>query len=124
MLSRITPSSISIILHMIRQPNSIIVLLFIQNNSWFKKIAKTCLPASMLSSSLIVYVFVQLRKYSPNSRCHPPSCLLAVFAMFLAIISPIVPAVVLTLETSKLSAIFFTTKTTQPRPQVFAVTVH
>ena len=30
--------------------------------------------------------FVQLRKYSLNSRCHPPSCLLAVFAMFLAII--------------------------------------
>ena len=76
----------------------------------------------MLSSSSIVYVFVQLRKYPPNSRCHP-SCLLAVCAMFLAIISPIVPAVVLTLETSKLSAIFFTTKTTQPRPQVFAVTV-
>ena len=31
---------------------------------------------------------VQLRKYSPNSRCHPPSCLLAVFAMFLTITSP------------------------------------
>ena len=25
---------------------------------------------------------------STNSRCRPPSCLLAVFAMFLAIISP------------------------------------
>ena len=31
--------------------------------------------------------FVQLRKYSPNSRCRPASWLLAVFAMFLAIIS-------------------------------------
>ena len=30
---RITPSEISIILHMIRKPNSIIVLSFIQNNS-------------------------------------------------------------------------------------------
>ena len=30
---RITPSEISTILHMMRQPNSIIVLLFIQNNS-------------------------------------------------------------------------------------------
>ena len=30
---RITPSEISIIFHMIRKPNSIIVLLFIQNNS-------------------------------------------------------------------------------------------
>ena len=44
----------------------------------------------MLSLSSIVYAefrFVQLRKYSPNSRCRPPSCLLAVFTMFLAIIS-------------------------------------
>ena len=30
---RIKPSVISIILHMIQKPNSIIVLLFIQNNS-------------------------------------------------------------------------------------------
>ena len=30
---RITPSEISIILHMLRKPNSIIILLFIQNNS-------------------------------------------------------------------------------------------
>ena len=52
----ITPSEISIILHMIRKPNSIIVLLFIQNNSYIKNIAKTNLPASMLSLSSIVYV--------------------------------------------------------------------
>ena len=32
--------------------------------------------------------FVHLRKHSPNSRSRPPSCLLAVFAIFLAIISP------------------------------------
>ena len=31
--------------------------------------------------------FVQLRKYSSNTRRRPPSCLFAVFAMFLAIIS-------------------------------------
>ena len=43
-------------LHMKRKPNSIIVLLFIQNNSWFENIAKTSLPASMLSLSSIVYV--------------------------------------------------------------------
>ena len=49
---RITPSEISIILHM-NNMNSIIFLLFIQNNSLFKNIAKTCLPPSMLSSSLI-----------------------------------------------------------------------
>ena len=53
---RITPSEISIILHMIRKPNSITVLLFIENNSEFKDIAKTSLPASMLSLSSIVYV--------------------------------------------------------------------
>ena len=35
------PSEISIILHMIQKPNSIIVLLFIQNNFQFKKTAKT-----------------------------------------------------------------------------------
>ena len=54
----ITPSEISIILHMIRKPNSITVLLFIQKNSQFKNIAKTCLPPSMFSSSSIVYVQV------------------------------------------------------------------
>ena len=36
----ITPSEISIILHMIRKPNSITVLLFIQNNSYFKNMAE------------------------------------------------------------------------------------
>ena len=54
----ITPSEISIILHMIRKQNLIIVLLFIQNNSQFKNIAKTSLPESMLSLSLIIYVQV------------------------------------------------------------------
>ena len=32
--------------------------------------------------------FIRLRKHSPNSRCRPSSCLLAVLTMFLAIISP------------------------------------
>ena len=51
-------------------------------------------------------------------RCHPPSCLLAVCAMFLAIISPSSGC-----ETSEVSTILviFTTKTTQSRLQVFAV---
>ena len=53
-----------------------------------------------------MFGFVQLRKYSSNSRCRPPSCLLAVFAVFFAIISPRSVAV-LTLETSEMSAIFF-----------------
>ena len=54
----ITPSQICLILHILRKPNSLIALLFIQNNYQFKNIAKTCLPASMLSSSSIVYVKV------------------------------------------------------------------
>ena len=52
----ITPSEISIILHMVLKPNSKIVLLFIQNNSYFKNVAKTSLPQSMLGSSSIVHV--------------------------------------------------------------------
>ena len=55
---RITPSEISIILHMIRKPNSITVVLFIQKNSQFRNIAKTSLLASILSLSSIVYVQV------------------------------------------------------------------
>ena len=77
----------------------------------------------MLSSSSLQSPFtvVQLHKYSPNSRCRPLSCLLAVLPIFLAIISPI-STLFLTLETSETSAIFvFTTKTIQPRPQVFSV---
>ena len=37
---------------------------------------------------LAAFRVVQLRKYSPNSRCRPSSCPLAVLAMFLAIILP------------------------------------
>ena len=63
---RITPSEISIILHMIRKPDSIIVSLFIQNMSKFKNIAKICLPPWMLSSSSIVHVqgFSALQTFS------------------------------------------------------------
>ena len=50
----------------------------------------------MLASINVKFIFdsahlgllCQLRKYSPNSRCRPSSCLLVVLAMFLAIISP------------------------------------
>ena len=37
--------------------NSIIVLLFLQNNCQFKNIAKTCLPPLMLTSSSIVHIY-------------------------------------------------------------------
>ena len=48
----------------------------------------TCIDVKFIFDFKCTFRFVQLRKYSPNSRCRPPSCLLAVFAMFLAIISP------------------------------------
>ena len=47
-----------------------------------------------------------------------------IFLLFLPcfqLLFRLVPAVVLTLDTSEMSAIFFTTKTTQPRPQIFSV---
>ena len=53
---QLIPSEICIILHILQTPNSIIVLLFIQNNSKFKNIAKTSLPPSMLSLSSIAHV--------------------------------------------------------------------
>ena len=82
---RITPSSISIILRKIRKPNSIIVLLFIQNNLLF---------------------------------------LLCFYPLFRLVPAVVGCYVVLTLETSEVSAILvFTTKTTQSRPQVFSVNV-
>ena len=47
---------------------------------------------------------------------------LLLFLLCFQLLFRLVPAVVLTLETSDVSAIFlFTTKTTQPRPQVFSV---
>ena len=119
---RITPSEISIILHMIRKPNSITVLLFIQNNSQFKNIAKTCLPPSMHRCSVqlryCTFRFVQLHKYSPNSRYRSSSYLLAVLAMFLVIFSP---SSYSWNEWNVCHFFKFTTKTTQPRPQVFSV---
>ena len=73
----ITPSSICLIIHILQKPKSLTALLFIQNNSQFTNITKTCLTvsASMLSLSSIVYVQVcqVFCKYSPDSRCHPRS---------------------------------------------------
>ena len=51
-------TSICLILHILRKPNSLFALLFIQKNSQSKNMAKICLPASMLSSPSIVYVWV------------------------------------------------------------------
>ena len=115
---RMTPSEISIILHMIRKPNSIIVLLFIQNNSQFKNNAKTCLPPSMLSSPSIVHVqgcsapqIFPKQQMSPFDLCS--CCFCHVFSYNFAQL--------LLLKRVKCPPFFvFTTKTTQPRPQVFS----
>ena len=78
---------------MIGKPNSITV--FIDYS--FKiipslKQAKTCLSPSMLKQSSIACLsaslgdkrlFITAGKYSPNSKCRPSNCRLAVLAMFL-----------------------------------------
>ena len=57
------PSEISIILHMIRKPNSIIVLLFIQNNSQFKNVAK---HAYLHRSIDVKFIFDSARCSAPQ----------------------------------------------------------
>ena len=97
---------------------SIIVLLFIQNNSQYKNIAKTCLPPSMLVRlRQCTFRVVQLA----NILQIADVALRVVFLLFLPRFQFLF-RLVLTLGTSEMSAIFvFTTKTTQPRPQVFSV---
>ena len=119
---RITPSEMSIILHMIQKPNSIIVYYSLE----IIPSLKTWLEHAYLHRSIDVKFifdsarlgFVQLRKYSPNRRCRPSSCLLAVLTMFLAIFSP---SSYSWNEWNVRHFFKFTTKTTQPRPQVFSV---
>ena len=80
-----------------------IVLLFIQNNSLFKNIAKTCLPPSMLSSYVFVCVHLSLSS-SANILQIADVALRVVFVLFLLCFLPLVrlvPAVVFTLETSE-----------------------
>ena len=112
----ITPSEISIILHTIRKSNSVIVLLFFQNGSWFTNVAKTCLPPSMLSSSLMVHIqdcsAPQIFSKQQMSPLELSSCCSCCFQLLFRL--------VLTPETSEMSTIF-TTKTVQPRLQVFSV---
>ena len=48
----------------------------------------TIIDVKFIFDSARTFRVIQLRKHSPHSRCRPSSCLLAVLAMFLAIISP------------------------------------
>ena len=116
---RITPSEMSIILHVLQKPNSTIVLLFIQNNSQFKNKAKTCLSPSMLSSPQIVHVqgfsapqIFSRQQMSLFKLCSCCSCHVFSydFVQFLLLKRVKCPPFSL-----------FATKTTQPRPQVFSV---
>ena len=117
---RITPSEIPIILHRIRKPNSIILLLFIQSNSQFKNKAKTCLPPSMLSSPSIVHVqgcsapqIFSKQQMSPFELCSWCSFLVFSynFAQFLRLKQVKCPPFF----------VFSTKMSTQPRAQVFLV---
>ena len=99
---------ISIVPHMIRKPNSIIVLSFIQNNSYFKNIIIFDIARLVLFSSAYILQIADV-------------ALRIVFLLFLLCFWPLL-RLVLTHETSEMLAIFvLTTKTTQPRPQVFLV---
>ena len=61
----------------------------------------TSINVKFIVESARLGLFMQLREYSPNSRCRPSSCVLAVHAMFLAIISPSSYS-----ETTEMSTIF------------------
>ena len=84
----------------------------------------------MLTCIAVKFIFDSVRlglSSSANILQIADVALRVVFLLFLLcflLSFRLVPAAVLALETSEMSAIFFfTTKTTQPRPQVFLVTV-
>ena len=112
---------ISIIPHMIRKPNSIIVYysfkIISSLKAWLKHVYfHRSIAVKFIFDSAHLRLF-SASKYSPNSRCRPSSCLLAVLAMFLAIISPSCYS----WNEWNVRHFVFTTKTTQPRLQVFSV---
>ena len=79
----ITPSEISIILHMIWELNSIIVLLFVQNNSYLKK--KGLKHGKLHQSIDVKFIFDSARLGLSNSV---NILQMADVAMFLAMFSP------------------------------------
>ena len=110
-------------LHMIKKPNSIIVLLFIQNNSQFRNLAKTCLPPQIHRCQVHLRQTEHVQGCSatqilPKQQMSPfelsSCCSCRVFSYFFAQLS--------LLKRVKCPPFFkFTTKATQPRPQVFSV---
>ena len=120
----ITPSSICLILHILRKANSLIPLLLIQNNSQFKNIANTCLPASMLSLSSIVHVQVcPAPQIFPNSKMSPSElsscCFCHVFSYYFAQFQ----LQFLLLKLVKCPPFFFHNQNNSTSSQVFPLTV-
>ena len=123
-LSTLTPSEISIILQMIRKPNSKIVLLFIQNNSQFKNKLNNAYLRRCL-----VHVYREGQKIkkglfrSANILQIADVVFRVVFLLYLLCFQTTVRR-----ETSKMFLLFFyslrqslTTKVFQTRPQFFSV---
>ena len=67
-------------------------------------------------------MFTQFRKYSPNSKCRPSSCVLAVLAMFLGSSSAIIFFFANRVKCSAL--LYCTANTTQPCPLGPSVAFH
>ena len=78
----------------------------------------TCIDVKFIFDSVRLGLSI-----SANIKYSSPSYLLAVFAMFLAIFSPSSSCSSYSWNEWNVRLFFFTTKTTQPRPQVFSVTV-
>ena len=121
---QLTPSEISIILQMIRKPNSKIVLLFIQNNSQFKNKLNNAYLRRCL-----VHVYREGQKIkkglfrSANILQIADVVFRVVFLLYLLCFQTTVRR-----ETSKMFLLFFyslrqslTTKVFQTRPQFFSV---
>ena len=80
----------------------------------------TCISVKFVFDSVLLGLSSSA-KYSPNNSCRPPSCLLAVFAMVLAIISASSSCSSYSCNKWSVCHFSFATKTTQPRPQVCSV---
>ena len=108
--------------HILRKPNSIIVLLFLQNNSRSKNNLKHAnLGRCKFIQIIHLYREVQEKKVCSGLQIYSKQQMSFVFMLFLPCFQTIFHR-----ETSKMFRRLFrhfvlTTKTTQPRPRVFTV---
>ena len=79
----------------------------------FKNKSKACLRSGVKG------MFTQFRRYSPNSKCRPSSCILAVLAMFLGS-----SLVIVFFFVNRLKCSAFFSNTTQPCPPGSSVAFH